>query len=289
MIKDNSKKALLGAIVAATSPIAWSGPLELPSDYRDTGYSAKAGEVIAIDREWRRDSTAPYRGENGRLIHQFGIGEPVVVCSQAFPCDIRLEPGEIFNDAFIGKKSQWNVEAATSGKGRNNHVVHLIVSPRSNRYMGTVAMMIFTDRRTYHIKVKAGKGEGTHAIGFDYGTDTKKQFQRLRKYQQHLTRQDDPQTGYTNLAPTAADIEHGYKIVGRASWKPVTVYDDGRQTYIEFPPGVLGRKAPTLIVRSSEGTTYAVNSRRVGDKYVVDTVVDKATLIRDGNVVEITK
>jgi len=258
-------------------------------DSVDQPLSAKARNAIEVSAGWQRDATSPYRGADGRVIHQYGLGQPEVVCSTSFPCDIALRKGEIFHDVFIGKKSQWNVQATTSGQGRRGHQVHLIIAPRSTAYRGRVALMIFTNERTYHLKVIAREGQGTHAIGFSYPEDASQQLERLRDYQSQFERQDGAAViDDWRKERTSADVTHGYTVEGMASWKPRAVYEDGRQTYIEFPKGVLASNAPALLVQASN-KQYAVTSRRVGDKYVVDAVIEEATLISGGRKVKITK
>jgi type IV secretion system protein VirB9 len=57
----------------------------------------------------------------------------------------------------------------------------------------------------------------------------------------------------------------------------VQVFDDGRRTFVRFPPTMLVREAPALFVlRDKE--TQLVNYRMKGDFYVVDRLIDSAEL-----------
>jgi type IV secretion system protein VirB9 len=57
----------------------------------------------------------------------------------------------------------------------------------------------------------------------------------------------------------------------------VQVFDDGRRTFIRFPPAMLVREAPALFVlRDNE--TQLVNYRVKGDLYVVDRLIDAAEM-----------
>lgn len=68
-------------------------------------------------------------------------------------------------------------------------------------------------------------------------------------------------------------------------WKPLRVYTDGAKTYIEFPRSIGFTSAPTLVALDntsgwfSSGNTQMVNYRMLGNRYVVDRVLDRAELI----------
>ncbi|MNP67871.1 Conjugal transfer protein [compost metagenome] len=63
------------------------------------------------------------------------------------------------------------------------------------------------------------------------------------------------------------------------------VYNDGSKTIIQMPRTMGQTEAPTLLVIRKEGgwfkddETVMVNYRVQGDRYIVDTVFDKAILI----------
>ena len=55
------------------------------------------------------------------------------------------------------------------------------------------------------------------------------------------------------------------------------MFDDGRRTWIEFPPGVAAADMPPLFVVTGEGAEI-VNYRVQGQRYVIDRVFDRAEL-----------
>jgi type IV secretion system protein VirB9 len=63
------------------------------------------------------------------------------------------------------------------------------------------------------------------------------------------------------------------------------VYNDGTKTIIQMPAAMAQTEAPTLLVVRKDGgfftddETVVVNYRVHGDRYVVDTIFDKAILI----------
>ena len=74
-------------------------------------------------------------------------------------------------------------------------------------------------------------------------------------------------------------LNFGYRISGaKPSWRPFRAFDDGRQTFIEFPPGVAVGEAPPLFVLGQKGAAELVNYRMTGHYYVVDRLFGAAEL-----------
>src|SRR3546814_7227834 len=76
--------------------------------------------------------------------------------------------------------------------------------------------------------------------------------------------------GRARNTPVASGVDltalnFGYRIDGdRPDWRPVRVFDDGRQIFIEFAEGVERTDMPPLFVVGDTGTTELVNYRVVG-------------------------
>lgn len=89
-----------------------------------------------------------------------------------------------------------------------------------------------------------------------------------------------PQTG-----EYLGNLSFAYEVTGSVSWKPVRVYNDGAKTIIQMPSTMQQTEAPTLLVVHKDGglftdaETVMVNYRVQGDRYIVDTIFDKAILI----------
>ena len=61
-------------------------------------------------------------------------------------------------------------------------------------------------------------------------------------------------------------------------WAPLRAFDDGRKTYVQFPPQVAVTEAPPLFVLGRHGDAQLVNYRVKGEWYVVDRLFDRAEL-----------
>ena len=64
----------------------------------------------------------------------------------------------------------------------------------------------------------------------------------------------------------------------KPAWRPLRAFDDGRQTFIEFPASVGVGEAPPLFVVGDRGDAQLVNYRYLGGYYVVDRLIDVAEL-----------
>ncbi len=81
------------------------------------------------------------------------------------------------------------------------------------------------------------------------------------------------------------DLDFNYAVKGKASWKPVRVYNDGVKTILEMPAVMRQKEAPTLLVVRKHGRVLRkneqtmVNYRVQNGRYIIDAVFDQAVLI----------
>ena len=90
------------------------------------------------------------------------------------------------------------------------------------------------------------------------------------------------------IARGAGSIERGlvleglnfdYRLSGDdPDWKPIRVFDDGRQVYIQMPANIATTDMPPLFVLGEDGDAELVNYRVRGSYYVVDRLFRAAEL-----------
>ena len=74
-------------------------------------------------------------------------------------------------------------------------------------------------------------------------------------------------------------LNFNYRISGdKPAWRPIRAFDDGRQAFIEFDPGIAVGEAPPLFVIGEDGEAQLVNYRVAGRYYVVDRLFGAAEL-----------
>ena len=243
--------------------------------------TAQEKAAIAIAKRWEASSATgmkPVAGSNGAIKFLFGAQQPSIVCAVLQVCDVALQAGEQVNSINLGDTARWTVEPAITGSGAGE-VQHLIIKPMD---VGLeTSLVVTTNRRTYHFRLRSHRTEFMPRVAFTYTEDAMAKWDAIKtrevKEKQSRT---IPQTG-----EYLGDLNFTYDVSGSASWKPVRVYNDGVKTIIQMPSTMQQTEAPTLLVVRKDGgvftdeETVMVNYRVQGDRYIVDTVFDKAVLI----------
>lgn len=238
------------------------------------------GEKKATDISgaWQKASH-PMRGLDGSVVYAFGDGEPVVVCSPLQVCDIRLERGEQIMHMEIGDSARWLVQTIPA---QGSLPPHIIVKPTDVGL--TTSLVVFTDRRTYHIKLVSDRRKYTALTKFIYPRELMRQYQQRmasdRAHAQHLAISEFP----AGPVLTTEQLDFHYRIKGDAYFRPVRVYNDGVHTIIQLPEEVANRRAPVLMIvnrnaPSSAGPTATVNYRMIDGRIIVDSVFHQAVLV----------
>jgi type IV secretion system protein TrbG len=239
--------------------------------------NAKEKSAAAEAAAWRNHNDKPSRGEDGVLRWVFGASLPSVVCSPLQVCDVTLQPGEVVNSIHVGDKVRWQVMPAVSGLG-TERTTHLIVKPTDAGLVSS--MLVFTDKRTYSIKLISTQSQWTPLTAFNYPETAQSAWAAYGATMgSGVTHDGSP------LAQGGGVIDFNYSISGSAAWRPVRVYAQGGKTYIEFPKAMQYGTAPALIGLANDGGLFTSPSeqmlryRVVGDRYMVDGVLDRAELV----------
>ncbi len=181
--------------------------------------------------------------------------------------DIALQPGEVLGAVASGDTARWVIGDASSGTGADKRS-HVLIKPFSVGL--TTNLVITTDRRTYHLTVSSGAGAPMSSLSWTYPQDA---LIALQKSQ-----------AAPPAAPIAAVLDvdalhFNYSITGdQPQWRPLRAFDDGRQTFIEFPPTLRVGEAPPLFLVGAKGDAQLVNYRLRGRYYVVDRLFEVAEL-----------
>lgn len=246
--------------------------------------TARERDALSSSAKWRSSSATevqPVAGPDGAIRYLFGAQQPSIICAVLQVCDIELQPGEQVNSIHLGDTTRWNISPALTGSGPAE-IQHLIVKPLD---VGLeTSLIVTTDRRTYHFRLRSHRTEFMSRVGFTYPEDSAAKWlavkQKESKALEERQEKTLPQTG-----EYLGDLNFSYTLDGSAVWKPVRVYNNGVKTIIQMPTAMNQTEAPTLLVVRkdggwfSDGETVMVNYRLQGDRFIVDTVFDKAILI----------
>lgn len=182
--------------------------------------------------------------------------------------DIALQPGETLVAVASGDTVRWVIGDTTSGSATEKRT-HVLVKPFSAGL--STNLVITTDRRSYHIALTSTGKTAMAALSWTYPQDALIALKRAA-------------VATEAAAPVAAGIEveqlhFNYAVSGdRPAWRPFRAFDDGRQTFIEFPATLAVGEAPPIFLVDRKGDAQLVNYRMKGRFYVVDRIFDVAEL-----------
>lgn len=182
--------------------------------------------------------------------------------------DIALQPGETLVSVASGDTVRWIIGDTSSGSNVERRV-HVLVKPVATGL--STNLVIATDRRTYHLALTSSAGPAMAALSWNYPADALLAIRRA-------------QAAAEASAPVAAGLsietlDFAYTITGDdPAWRPLRAFDDGRQTFIEFPQSIGAGEAPPLFLVDAKGEVSLVNYRVRGRFYIVDRLFATAEL-----------
>ncbi len=234
--------------------------------------------AIAIGQKWQTGpaTSKPTAASDGSIRFIYGSGQTQILCAVLQVCDVALQPGEQVNNLKVGDE-RFLVEPAITGVGEMERL-HLLIKP--NDVGLDTSLVVTTNRRTYHFRLRSSRDAFMPYVSFTYPEDAQAKWDAIRVNAQRERHENTlPETG-----EYLGRLNFNYQVSGAARWKPCRVYNDGVKTIIEMPKAMQQSEAPALLVLRRGGLfkkdeTVMVNYRIQGNRYIVDTVFDKATLI----------
>ncbi len=261
-----------------------------------SSYSAFADNVDLDDRDLKTLSklnlldakqVAGTAYKAGLVTFAYGPGIPTVVCALLELTDLAFEKGESILSVQLGDSVRWNIESAISGSA-NDSIEHLIVKPLEAGLK--TSMLITTDRRTYHIRLKSTEADFMPAVVFSYPNSLKlpsKKHYEDDSYLQYTSNYDsnEDHSDYSdtnsslknnssvqnvsyevnsrpalNVAATYNDStqrrNYNYSVDGDSKIIPQNVYDDGKRTFIVMNNPINSSYLPVLQEISSESFLF---------------------------------
>lgn len=216
----------------------------------------------------------PEQAGFANAIQQFAFTEGALFQVYARPgqiTDIALQPGERLvgpGPVAAGDTVRWMIGDTISGSEAAEQV-HILVKP--TRPDITTNMVINTDRRTYHLELRANPAVYMASVSWTYPQDA---LIALRTARLEAERQ----------APVASGLgldtlNFAYAITGdNPGWRPHRAFDDGVRVYIEFPENVRQVEMPPLFVTGARDEAELVNYRVSGRYIIVDQLFAAAEL-----------
>ena len=185
--------------------------------------------------------------------------------------DIVLQEGEELvgpGPVAAGDTVRWIIGDTVSGSGTARRV-HILVKPTRADIMTNI--IINTSRRTYHLELRATASAYMASVSWSYP-------------EQELIALRAAEAERERVAPVAAGLDlaalnFDYRLSGdKPAWRPVRVFDDGRQLFIEFREGIAVGDMPPLFATGAKGEAELLNYRVHGRYMIVDRLFDRGEL-----------
>ncbi len=226
--------------------------------------SPKEEEALRLADAWSERPLKPIQTADGKVVYVHGATRPTIIGAPMQISDIELEAGELINEILVGDATRWLVESGTSGAGTS----HIFVKPLEAGL--ETSLVVTTNKRVYHLKLVSKEQEFIPRVGFLYQEQAKMLGAKDRRERHWNT------TDLNGQAVDLSSLDFQYQVSGRAPWKPVQVYNDGRQMFIRLPESVV--EAPVLLAMKGR-QEQLVNYRVHNNTFVVDGLFDRLCLV----------
>ncbi|WP_419738618.1 TrbG/VirB9 family P-type conjugative transfer protein [Ruegeria sp.] len=250
----------------------------------------QAGRTRTVSEDWLARAGPVALGEAGRVVTTFGSAIPTAFCAPLMVCYIELEPGEVLTDTpSWGDTVRWQVEVKT--QGADPKTVSIEIKPADDARHTNI--VIPTDRRLYTINLVNDTQVHTPILSFLYpdtaarkiaediaareaAVAAAKAAEDQRKAQAAAARKAElARSGVETdrTAVPAGQLDFGFRMDGKAPFRPVRIFADGRRTYIDLHPGYRGA-LPAIVAGPGEENA-ALNTRvtQKGTRLVADRVI----------------
>ena len=264
-------------VVAVPVPLPLPGqlkPLPRTSSPRAAGRSPRSGprDRVGAANEAARVQPASQGFVNAIQQYAYSPGALYqVYAALGQVTDIALQEGEQLvgpGPVASGDTVRWMIGDTVSGTGALARV-HILVKPTRSDIMTN--LVINTDRRTYHLELRATPSTYMASVSWTYPQDELIALHKAREAQ-------------ALNAPVAVGIvldqmNFGYSFKGdKPDWRPLRAFDDGVRVYVEFPESIAQGEMPPLFVIGAGGAAELVNYRVSGRYMIVDRLFGEAEL-----------
>lgn len=259
-------------VVAIPEPLPLPGQLKPVTDTPRTRESSDPRQRVGVANAAAR--VQPVREGFINAMQQYPWTEGALYQVYTAPgqvTDITLQEGEQLvgpGPVAAGDTVRWIIGDTISGSGPTARV-HILVKP--TRPDLATNLVINTDRRTYHLELRATASTYMASVSWTYPQDA-------------LIALQGRNAVAAAIAPVATGVDISalnfrYRIEGdRAPWRPSRAFDDGQQVFVEFPARIAQGEMPPLFVTGAAGDAELVNYRVQGRYMVVDRLFAAAEL-----------
>lgn len=287
-----------------TSAQIWEQAIKAPPEGKISMRSKEAMEkaIVAAYEAGKTQSLPPISGTNGEVLYAFGQSLPTLVTAPLHTSIIALRAGMKGPKEVGLSPAYWNVEPLMAG-----NQPELAITPR---FAGLHGDLVVTGTSphgkpmNYVIEVTSDANQYTPIIGFYYPEAITRTWKQQAAATQAFHQKVNDETVAVLPSINAADLNFQWKIeCAGGGWfsssdcgsiKPARVFDDGRQTFIQFQPGQGSHGGiPSILAENAAGQNAIINTQFRDGYYIVDGVPHKILLLAgkgsDGRVVKLIR
>jgi type IV secretion system protein TrbG len=262
---------------ATTEQVALSATkeklVEIPKQPASSSKTENLSPADVIKAAQKKASQRPTRERSLNAITMYDYIEGAlykVICAPDHVTDVILQPGEVLTGQPAGGDTVRWIVGVTNSKTGTEKTYHVLIQPMLPGL--STNMILATDKHLYHLELVSRQETYQTALSWRYPQE------ELAKANQKKVEEENREIAQINIA----NINFNYKIDGKAAWKPIRVFDDGKKTYLEFPAGIQQGELPPLFIVSKDSENQLVNYRYRNNYYIVDRLFEKA-LLQIGN------
>lgn len=290
------------AIASVVERVEETPPVPLVTEPRPHVQSIAEGQaqrVRSASRVLAEREGVVSAGAGLRLEVTFGREFPVLICKIDLTCLIELEDGEeLIDTPLLSDPVRWEIALRV----RDEPLVKTYAALKARIDAEEATLALFTNRRAYYILLVPDLREHTPMLAFHYpDTEQAKIAARLaeRREREASATQARQQARAARVAQSGVPTERGvvpadeldfnFRISGKAAFKPVRVYTDGRRTYVDLPEGYRGEMPALVATGAADNAAVNVTVKDGGQKLIVDRVLSAFSLLAGGKKIHVQK
>lgn len=263
----------------------------VPIFAKEKKLKSKDAKGVDLSKDWQREDNFIIKEKNGKTSFYYGAGQPTVVCSPLQLCVIELGSDEkiVEGGVQIGDSARWQLDLVVG----NNKKYNLILKPLDVGLK--TSLVVLSDKRIYHINLLSRKTDFMARVGFRYPNSLEEKivnYSNLNVIEVQAKKQIEAELNTeAELEKNHLDFDYKISDCTECLWKPIRVYNNGEQTFIQMNKSMSQVEAPALVVLGNDKKQEITNYRVHKNLYIVDKVFIKARLIsglgRNGATIDI--
>ncbi|UTV80039.1 TrbG/VirB9 family P-type conjugative transfer protein [Acidithiobacillus sp. YTS05] len=277
-------------VSAESSAEIWQQAIKAPPEGKISARSKKAMEaaLVAAYEAGKTQNLPPIAGTNGEVLYAFGQSLPTLVTAPLHTSLILLQRGMKNPQGQGLTPGYWQLKTLMAGDQPE-----LAVTPR---FAGLHGNLVITGSSRsgkpmiYVVEVTSDARRYTPMIGFYYPGSIEYSWKQDQQASAAKAKQVATETVATLPSINATDLDFSWKMrCAGGGWfsssdcrsiLPERVFDDGKQTFIQFKPGQGSHGGiPSILAENVAGQPAIINTTFRDGYYIVDGVPQKILLL----------